>query len=126
MNSRALAQHYFSYARHCVPLPHLKFSNPTIGTEGEYTKYTENIDGWAMWNRRQTANDPLGQDNSTFIYANGMPKTKYLKKGEVWDTYSVSINNFFALGKYWSLFSRHHTRFTVLGLTKTLNILIKK
>lgn len=97
-----------------------KFSNPTIGSAGEYTKYTDNIDGWGAWNRKLAKNDFLGQDNSNFIYADGTPKTQYLKKGEVWDTYGVSINNIYALGKYWSFFSWHHSRFTVLGLTKSL------
>lgn len=102
--------------QHFINRQYSQFSNPSSSWEGNFTSFSDIINDRTTRTFQQRFSSVLGLPSSQFVYADGTPEGKYIKKGEEWNVWMVTISHINYHGKYWNVISNVTINRTVEGL----------
>ncbi len=101
---------------HIIGKSFVTFYNQLSGQQYERTFFYDVIDGSHRRAIVSSVSSLLGLERNDFKYADGTPKTQYIRKGEIWDSFTSTRETGYRNGKWWIVIGNHNDRFTVLGL----------
>ena len=102
--------------KHWINRTFMSVSNQLTGQEGNYTLINDIINDQGTRGIMTDNYSLLGSWYNEFNYADGTPKTGYLKRNQIWDSFHSTNEIRFVAGKFWKIVGNHSTRATVMGL----------
>ncbi len=102
--------------KHLINRNFMSHSNQLTGQEGNYTFIMDMINDHGTRVIITDNYSLIGSWYNEFNYADGTPKTGYLKRNQIWDSFRSSNEIRFVAGKFWKIVGNHSTRATVMGL----------